>query len=166
MNRRDALALPEFAQWSREIWAPYLQSALVSIGILSDTFETSCPWAAFSSLHQAVVGAVTEALLSECGGGVVSCRFTHVYADGPAPYYTFLGPAHVGRERAQWRAIKDAACRALAEHGGTITHHHAVGRTHVDGYQREVPQLMRAGLAAVKQAWDPQHLMNPGVLGL
>ena len=113
-----------------------------------------------------MVGAVTEALLSECGGGVVSCRFTHVYADGPAPYYTFLGPAHVGRERAQWRAIKDAACRALAEHGGTITHHHAVGRTHVDGYRREVPQLMRAGLAAVKQAWDPQHLMNPGVLGL
>jgi alkyldihydroxyacetonephosphate synthase len=112
-------------------------------------------------------GAVTEALLSECGGGVVSCRFTHVYADGPAPVL------HV-----PWPGARRAGTRAVARHQGrgvparwpstaarspTTTR---VGRTHVDGYRREVPQLMRAGLAAVKQAWDPQHLMNPGVLGL
>lgn len=146
--------------------APYLQTALVGLGILCDTFETACTWTAFPALHRAVVGAVQEALAAECGGGVVSCRFSHVYPDGPAPYYTFLAPAPAGREAAAWRTVKQAASRALAEHGGTITHHHAVGRTHVEGYQREVPELLRAALAAAKRVCDPSGCMNPGVLGL
>lgn len=146
--------------------APYLQSALISLGILADTFETACTWTAFPAMHQAVVAAVTGAMAELGGGGVVSCRFTHVYPDGPAPYYTFLAPALPGRELEQWRHVKAAASRALGDHGGTITHHHAVGRTHVPGYQREVPELMRQGFAAVKRAWDPDRVLNPGVLGL
>ncbi|MEZ4360195.1 MAG: FAD-binding oxidoreductase [Kofleriaceae bacterium] len=146
--------------------APYLQSALVSLGLLCDTFETACTWSAFDAMHRAIVAAVEEALRETCGGGVVSCRFTHLYPDGPAPYYTFLAPAARGGELEQWRAVKAAASDALAAHGGTITHHHAVGRVHVPGYQREVPELWRRGLAALKDSWDPERLLNPGVLGL
>jgi alkyldihydroxyacetonephosphate synthase len=87
-----------------------------------------------------------------------------VYPDGPAAYYTFVGAARVGDELAQWRAIKTAAADALAAAGGTITHHHAVGRTHLPWYRREVPALLRDALAAVKRTVDPNGICNPGVL--
>jgi len=141
--------------------APYLQSALLSIGILSDTFETACTWTQFPELHARVVGAVSRALDETCGGGLVSCRFTHVYPDGPAPYYTFVGEL---RDVSQWRAIKAAASDALSSAGGTITHHHAVGRTHQPWYERERPALFGTALSSVKQAWDPRGILNPGVL--
>jgi len=144
--------------------APYLQSALLSIGVISDTFETACTWSAFPALHARVVAAVQGALAAECGGGIVACRFTHVYPDGPAPYYTFVGAARPGGELAQWRAIKMAAADALVAAGGTITHHHAVGRTHLPWYRREVPPLFGEALAAVKRTVDPKGICNPGVL--
>ncbi len=134
--------------------------------MLADTFETACTWTAFPELHAAVTSAVRRALDEQGGGGVVSCRFTHVYPDGPAPYYTFLAPATPGRELEQWAHVKAAASAALSAHGGTSTHHHAVGRTHLPGYRREVSPLLQAGLAAVKGTWDPDRVLNPGVLGL
>ncbi|HET9620798.1 MAG TPA: FAD-binding oxidoreductase [Kofleriaceae bacterium] len=144
--------------------APYMQSALLSIGVLSDTFETACTWSQFPALHAEVTAAVSRALTEICGGGLVSCRFTHVYSDGPAPYYTFVGALRPGAELAQWRALKAAAAEALAAAGGTITHHHAVGRIHRPWYDRERPALFADALAAVKRTLDPHGVLNPGVL--
>lgn len=144
--------------------APYLQSALLSIGVLSDTFETACTWTQFPALHARVTTAVQRALDEECGGGIVACRFTHLYPDGPAPYYTFVGPLRAGGELAQWRALKAAASEALAAEGGTITHHHAVGRTHRPWFDRERPALFADALRAVKRDLDPHGVLNPGVL--
>lgn len=155
----------EAGAWRQAFFdAPYLQSALLSIGILSDTFETACTWTQFPALHARVVAAVQAALDDTCGGGLVSCRFTHVYPDGPAPYYTFVGALRPGGELAQWHAIKAAAADALAAAGGTITHHHAVGRIHDPWYRRERPPLFGDALAAVKRTWDPRAILNPGVL--
>ena len=83
------------------IEAPYLQNVMVSLGVIADTFETACTWAAFDALHAGILAALREALERTCGGGSVSCRFTHVYPDGPAPYYTFLAPARRGGELEQ-----------------------------------------------------------------
>jgi len=155
----------ETGAWRRAfLEAPYLQSALVSVGVLVDTFETACTWDAFPRLHAEVTAAVEDALRRECGAGVVACRFTHVYPDGPAPYYTFLGPARAGAELSQWTAIKAAASDALHAAGGTITHHHAVGRLHRPWYDRERPPLFAEALAAVKRTVDPAGVLNPGVL--
>ncbi len=144
--------------------APYLQSALVSLGVLADTFETACTWDRFARLHAEVKRAVTEALARECGGGVLTCRFTHVYPDGPAPYYTFVGAAREGNELAQWAAVKKAASDAVTSCSGTITHHHAVGRTHRPWYDRERPAPFAAALRGAKRAVDPMAVLNPGVL--
>lgn len=114
--------------------------------------------------HQGGAGALAAALEAECGGGIVSCRFTHVYPDGPAPYYTFVGAARVGDERRQWEVLKAAASEALSASGGTITHHHAVGRLHRPWYDRERPALFADALAGVKRSLDPAGIMNPGVL--
>ncbi|HUJ57854.1 MAG TPA: FAD-binding oxidoreductase [Kofleriaceae bacterium] len=163
-SQSDDARAGEAGAWRRAFFdAPYLQSALLSIGVLSDTFETACTWSAFPALHARVTAAVQAALDGD-GGGLVACRFTHVYPDGPAPYYTFVAPLRAGGELAQWRAIKAAACEALVAAGGTITHHHAVGRTHMPWYVRERPALLGDAFAAAKRALDPRGVLNPGVL--
>jgi alkyldihydroxyacetonephosphate synthase len=64
----------------------------------------------------------------------------------------------------QWRHVKSKASDAVIEGGGTITHHHAVGRDHMPWYERQRPELVGAALAAAKQRLDPAGLLNPGVL--
>ena len=81
--------------------------------------------------HRAVKTAVRDTLTAVgASGGFVGCRFTHVYADGPAPYYTVIAPGRPGAELEQWAAVKAAASDAIDRSGGTTTHHHAVGRDH------------------------------------
>jgi len=143
---------------------PYLFNALVSMGAVVDTFETACTWDRFDTLHQAVTAAVMDALQRVCGGGMLSCRFTHVYPDGPAPYYTFIAGGRDGAQREQWAEIKQAASDALAAAGGTITHHHAVGRLHRRWYDRERPEPFAVALRVTKRAVDPAGILNPGVL--
>jgi alkyldihydroxyacetonephosphate synthase len=106
-------------------------------------------------------GAVEEALGDPCR---VTCRLTHVYPDGPAPYFTVLAPARRGDEVAQWHEMKQAAGRAILDAGGTITHHHGVGRDHRPWYDAQRPDAFAATLRAAKHALDPAGLLNPGVL--
>ena len=143
---------------------PYLRDALVGMGLISETFETAITWDRFAEFHAAVVAATTDALRRICGGGVVTCRFTHAYADGVAPYYTVLAPSRSGNQLAQWAEIKRAAADALIACGGTITHHHAVGRDHRPWYDRERPDGFARALAAMKRELDPRGVLNPGVL--
>jgi len=140
---------------------PYLRDTLMHVGVLADTFETAITWERFPALHEAVVGATRDALGGDCR---VTCRFTHAYPDGPAPYYTVLAPARRGDEVAQWHAMKDAASRAIVAAGGTITHHHAVGRDHRPYYDDQRPDVFAAALRGAKAAVDPRGVMNPGVL--
>ncbi len=152
--------------------APYLRDVLVAMGVLSETFETATTWERFPALHAAVMEAaarsVREATDTPVGEGPgsahVSCRFTHVYPDGPAPYYTVLAPARRGEEVAQWAHIKRAVSDALIDAGATITHHHAVGRDHRPWYDRQRPEPFATALRAAKGALDPQWILNPGVL--
>jgi alkyldihydroxyacetonephosphate synthase len=143
---------------------PYLLNVMVSLGVVADTFETACTWDRFDELHARVVRAVKDAMTRECGKGLVTCRFTHVYPDGPAPYFTFIAPGRDGRRLAQWRAIKQAAYDAVLAAGGTITHHHAVGRLHRPWYDQQRPAPFAAALRAAKHAVDPAGVLNPGVL--
>jgi alkyldihydroxyacetonephosphate synthase len=144
--------------------APYLRDVFVAIGVLSETFETAITWERFPAFHERVIGAVRSALVDVCGGGTVTCRFTHVYPDGPAPYYTMLAPARRGAELEQWAELKRVASVAVIEGGGTITHHHAVGRAHRPWYDRQRPEPFAAALRGAKAAVDPTGALNPGVL--
>lgn len=152
--------------WRRSFVAlPYLRDGLVALGALVETFETAVTWDRFPALHEAVVTATTEALdAMGAKGGSVACRFTHVYPDGPAPYFTVIAPGRGGAELEQWAAVKEAASAAIAAHGGTITHHHAVGRDHRRHYDAERPDLFAEALRAAKHALDPAGVLNPGVL--
>jgi alkyldihydroxyacetonephosphate synthase len=141
--------------------APHLRDMLLQLGVVAETFETAITWERWPAFHAAVAGAARDAL---GGPGLVTCRFTHAYQDGPAPYFTVLMPARRGEEVEQWWAVKRAASEAIEAAGGTITHHHAVGRDHRPWYDRQRPEPFAAALRAAKGAVDPAGLLNPGVL--
>lgn len=143
---------------------PYLRDALLTSGLVVETFETAITWDRFSVFHAAVKEAALSAAKRVCGAAVVSCRITHVYPDGAAPYYTVIAPGRAGSLVSMWDEIKHAVSEAIITEGGTITHHHAVGRDHRPWYDRERPDLFAAALRGAKAALDPAGIMNPGVL--
>ena len=96
--------------------------------------------------------------------GVLTCRFTHVYPDGPAPYFGIYAAGRWGETVEQWDEIKTAVSEAILGRGGTITHHHAVGRDHRPWYDRQRPDLFAAALRAGKAVLDPAGILNPGAL--
>lgn len=144
--------------------APYLRDALVGLGMVTETFETAVTWDRFQDFHTGVVHAVREILDERCGGGSITCRFTHAYPDGAAPYFTVMAPSTPERQLEDWDAIKVAASDALLKLGGTITHHHAVGRDHMPWYTKQRPELFGRTLAAAKRELDPAGILNPGVV--
>ncbi|MGE5407032.1 MAG: FAD-binding oxidoreductase, partial [Syntrophothermus sp.] len=151
--------------------APYLRDTFVACGVLSETFETAITWDRLEQLHATVMETARKATAeaSGCptegpGSPRVSCRLTHVYPDGAAPYFTVLAAAVRGAEVSQWDEVKAAVSEALVEAGGTITHHHAVGRDHRAWYDRQRPAPFAAALRAAKAELDPAGILNPGVL--
>ncbi len=144
--------------------APYLRDTLVTLGMITETFETAITWDRFAEFHAGVTAATSDAVERVCGRGQVTCRFTHVYPDGPAPYYTVIAPGRPGAQLEQWAVIKQAAADAIIRLGGTITHHHAVGRDHRPWYDHQRPDLFADALRAGKRALDPRGILNPGVL--
>lgn len=144
--------------------APYTRDALVRMSVIVETFETACTWDRFDELHAGVTDAVMTAVNEICGVGFVTCRFTHVYPDGYAPYFSVYAPGRAGSEIAMWDEIKAAASEALLTHGGTITHHHSVGRDHDPWYRRQRPELVGRALTAMKAELDPAGILNPGVI--
>ncbi len=153
------------AAWrSSFLRAPYVREQLVLLGLVVETFETATTWDRIPSLIADVTDRTATALREVCGGGTVTCRLTHVYPDGAAPYFTVIAPGRAGSELAQWDQIKAAASEALLAAGGTITHHHAVGRDHRPWYDEQRPELFATALRAAKAAVDPAGVLNPGVL--
>ena len=144
--------------------APYVKNHQAGLGFVTETMETAVTWDRWANLDQTVRAALQDALDRVCGGGTVSCRFTHVYTDGPAPYFTFEGMGRLGAELEMYAEIKQAASDAIIAAGGTITHHHAVGRLHRPWYDQQRPELFAQSLKAIKRTLDPHGVLNPGLL--
>jgi alkyldihydroxyacetonephosphate synthase len=143
---------------------PYLRDTLIGMGAMVETLETSHTWSRFGELHEAVGVAIRNSLAAQGTPGLVFCHLSHAYADGASLYFTFISRARRGAELEQWKEVKRAACEAIVAHGGTITHHHAVGRDHAPYMEAEVGATGLDVLQAVKEELDPEDIMNPGKL--
>jgi alkyldihydroxyacetonephosphate synthase len=143
---------------------PYLRDTLMGMGAMVETLETSHTWSRYGELHEEVAGAIRDALQGQGTPGLVFCHLSHAYADGASLYFTFISRARRGAELEQWAAVKRAACEAIVAHGGTITHHHAVGHDHIPYMEAEVGETGVEALRAMKERLDPTGIMNPGKL--
>ncbi|GAA1925886.1 FAD-binding oxidoreductase [Microbacterium aoyamense] len=150
--------------WERGRYAsPALRDTLLDSGILAETLETATTWARLAELKAAVTSALTDSLAADGTKPIVLCHISHVYPAGASLYFTVIATLTTDPE-AQWRRAKDAASRAIGDAGGTITHHHAVGRDHKPFLEAEIGPLGIAVLRAVKAELDPRGIMNPGAL--
>ncbi|MEU6487877.1 FAD-binding oxidoreductase [Streptomyces sp. NPDC046887] len=144
---------------------PYLRDGLARMGAVAETFETAATWDRLPGLVEDVRAATAAAAREATGHpATVNCRLTHVYPDGAAPYFTVLAAGRPGDEAAVWDHIKSAATETLHRHRATVTHHHAVGRDHRPGYDRQRPEPFALALRAAKDALDPHGILNPGIL--
>jgi len=148
---------------------PYYRDVSLGLGLISDTFETAVTWDRFETLYEGARERTERAIREITGqASTVSCRFTHVYPDGPAPYFSWsaLGTrtGQLADSLAKWREIKQATNEIVVALGGTVTHHHAVGRDHRSAYEKQVPPLFRAAFQSAKKTLDPAGILNPGVL--
>ncbi|MDX6669001.1 MAG: alkyldihydroxyacetonephosphate synthase [Solirubrobacteraceae bacterium] len=151
--------------WERTRFAaPYLRDALLDRGVMVETLETAAQWSGLLELHGAVSGALRDSLSARGTPPLVACHISHLYPSGASLYFTFIARQEAEDPIAQWRVAKSAACDAIVAAGGTITHHHAVGRDHAPWLEAEIGHVGVTALRAAKEALDPAGVMNPGKL--
>ena len=152
-----------------ELWVrsrykgPYLRDELLDRAILVDTLETAGSWTNLDSLYRATADALRSALSERGTRPFVMCHVSHLYRSGASLYFTFMARQQ-DDALAQWRAAKAAASEAIVAAGGTITHHHAVGRDHARWMRAEVGEMGLELIRAAKERLDPAGIMNPGKL--
>ncbi len=156
--------------WKRERYAqPYLRDTLLAHGVLVDTLETATNWSNLMPLYEATVGALKGGITANGGGpGYVMTHVSHAYPQGASLYSTFLGrqipTADPRVQQAQWEGIKEAATEAILSAGGTLSHHHGVGRDHARWLEAEIGETGMKVLRGLRQSLDPERTMNPGIL--
>ncbi|MDP3246411.1 MAG: FAD-binding oxidoreductase [Polaromonas sp.] len=144
---------------------PYLREYAIARGVMRETMETAVTWERFAALREHVKAETHRAIREVTGRpGSVTCRFTHIYPDGPAPYFTWFAYGDKSRLAEQFMAIKRIGEQAMVDAGGTVTHHHSLGRDHRPWYDKERPELFCTVLKSAKHALDPRQILNPGVL--
>jgi alkyldihydroxyacetonephosphate synthase len=154
---------PGEAWYRSRFAAPYLRDELLDRGVLVDTLETATSWSKLGKLHGAVRDALRTALAGRGTPPLVLCHVSHLYPSGASLYFTFLARQEEDA-LAQWQAAKTAASEAIVAGGGTITHHHAIGRDHRPWLLAETGPLGIELLRAAKERLDPAGIMNPGKL--
>jgi alkyldihydroxyacetonephosphate synthase len=161
-------AIPALAEtWAKTRFrSPYLRNALWTIGYGSDTLETATDWARVPALLARLEAAVGGALAPIGEKVHVFTHLSHVYPSGSSLYLTYLFRLAPDPDDTleRWQAIKLAASTVIVAEGATITHHHGVGTDHAPYLVAEKGPLGMAALNTVVRTFDPDGMMNPGVL--
>jgi alkyldihydroxyacetonephosphate synthase len=154
---------PGEAWLARRFAAPALRDALLSAGAFVETLETAAYWSGLPGLYRAVRSVLVDALTLDGVAPLVLCHVSHAYETGASLYFTVAAPSADG-VAARWSGVKAATLKAIHAAGGTVTHHHGVGRDHLTGYADELGGPGVELLRAIKRHLDPTGILNPGVL--
>lgn len=152
-------------QWERgRFGAPVFRDGMLDNGAVCETLETATDWSNVPRLKKAVTKAVGDSLAASGTPVLIMCHISHVYEGGCSLYFTIIAGQDPSDPESQWWNAKKAACQAIVDNGGSITHHHAVGTDHRPYLPQEVGQASIDVIKAVKQALDPAGVLNPGKL--
>lgn len=141
---------------------PYIRDFAMDRGIIADVSETSTVWSNLLPLYQKAKEAITQAMASYGVKPFCSCHISHTYHTGASLYFTFACRQKPTEGISQYLGIKKAAEDAFMQHGGTLSHHHAVGFEHQPWMLDEISATGIEALIALKQGLDPKGIMNPG----
>jgi alkyldihydroxyacetonephosphate synthase len=168
LGAHGGVKLPALAAaWARTRFrSPYLRNALWSAGYASDTLETATDWAHVPGLLARIEAALQRALAPWNERVHVFTHLSHLYPSGSSLYVTYIFRLAVDPDEtmARWRALKSAASQTIAADGATISHHHGVGTDHAPYLAGEKGPLGMAALEGIVRTFDPDGVMNPGVL--
>ena len=145
---------------------PYLRDGLFDAGYATETLETAAPWSKLDALYQAVSSALHVPIADGERPSPVLCHLSHPYRDGASLYFTFFFRCPRDPEEAihRWAEVKRRATEAIAEAGGTLSHHHGIGAWHAPWYAREAGDAGWRALRRIAEELDPQGVLNPHVL--
>lgn len=166
LGHPDSNRQAEQGRW-RDIFVEtgYYREVTTPRNIIYGIMETSITWDKFPTVYNSVMSAVQAAIKEATGRpGSLSCRFSYVYPDGPAPYWSFYCLGSRDEMKQQWKHVKTAATNEFLKHGGSVTHHTSIGRDNMLWYEKQTDPLFRKSLAATRKVFDPAGIMNPGVI--
>jgi alkyldihydroxyacetonephosphate synthase len=140
----------------------YMRDPLMDMGIMSDTLETAVTWEKLLKVWYAARTYVNQRPKT-----VLMVHISHVYESGANLYFTFLSPMEKGNEKNDYAAFHKGLVDTIQENGGSLSHHHGVGRVLAPWMEGHLGKPSMAVLGAVKKHFDPNNIMNPGgTLGL
>lgn len=142
---------------------PYLRDSLLDAGVFCETLETATTWSNLQRLRSAVEAALKDGFADAGAKSYVMCHVSHIYPTGASLYFTVLAGIR-SDPLGVWEPVKSRVNDAIIASGGTISHHHAVGRDHAPWLREEIGETGIRILAAIKRELDPVGVLNPGAV--
>jgi alkyldihydroxyacetonephosphate synthase len=140
----------------------YMRDPLMDLGIMTDTLETAVTWENLMKVWSAAHDYVKKRPKA-----FMMIHISHVYENGANLYFTFLSPMQKGNERKDFTVFHRGLVDTIVENGGSISHHHGIGRVLAPWMERHLGKTYMEALRAMKRHFDPNNIMNPGgTLGL
>ncbi len=140
----------------------YMRDPLMDLGVMTDTLETAVTWE-----NLLKVWSATHTYAKQRPKTLLMIHISHVYESGANLYLTFLSPMEKGNERNDFAAFHKGLIDTIQENGGSLSHHHGVGRVLAPWMERHLGKTSMAVLKAVRKHFDPNNIMNPGgMLGI
>ncbi|MBB2900316.1 alkyldihydroxyacetonephosphate synthase [Kineococcus radiotolerans] len=144
---------------------PYIRDFILDRGAYGDVSETSSSWTTLKSLHDNVVAAAGKAFAEVGVKGFVFCHLSHSYHSGACQYFTFAFQPPTDRDGLEaYDVVKGAIQQAFIDNGGTLSHHHAVGREHKRWVSEDLSPAGAEIVSTLFAGVDPGRNLNPGAI--
>jgi alkyldihydroxyacetonephosphate synthase len=133
---------------------PYMREDLMDYGVIIDTVESGVTWENLHQLHKGV-----RAYIKSYPGTICMTHASHFYPQGTNLYFIFILKMIDLKE---YRQFHDGVLDAILKNGGSISHHHGVGKLFAPLMERHLGKEQMAILRTLKNHFDPNNIMNPG----
>ena len=159
-KKHGAISLGSIAVkgWYKHRYAdPYLREDLMDMKVMTDTLETSCTWDNIMKVWSGM-----REVVKARPNSISMIHASHAYENGANLYVIFISRIKPGDEVDDYLEFQSAIIDAIIKNGGSLSHHHGVGKMLAPWYEDYVGKTSMELLRAIKEQLDPNNIMNPG----
>jgi alkyldihydroxyacetonephosphate synthase len=156
-KQHGAISLGWYApkKWEKTRYTePYMREDLGDYGIMIDTLETGVTWDNLHRLHEGVRAYIKSRPDTMC-----MTHASHFYPQGTNLYFIFIANM---TDTAEYREFQKGIIDHIQKFGGSLSHHHGVGRMIGPWMENHLGKEQMAVLRTLKKHFDPNNIMNPG----